>query len=98
MISYILVGTQEEILKEQFTTAKKFNLQEKKQELLDKGYELVEDMISPALLAGEGEDHYLFVREKESIVFPTASHHISMAKQYLFQKNYLGQKVYLKKT
>ncbi|HEM3684443.1 TPA: hypothetical protein U1D20_001939 [Streptococcus suis] len=74
MISYILVGTQEEILKEQFTTAKKFNLQEKKQELLDKGYELVEDMISPALLAGEGEDHYLFVREKESIVFPTASH------------------------
>ncbi|HFI0449135.1 TPA: hypothetical protein ACGOY6_001365 [Streptococcus suis] len=74
MISYILVGTQEEILKEQFTTAKKFNLQEKKQELLDRGYELVEDMISPALLAGEGEDHYLFVREKESIVFSTASH------------------------
>lgn len=74
MISYILVGTQEEILKEQFTTAKEFDLQKKKQELLDKGYELVEDMLSPSFLAGEGEEHYLFVREKESIVFPTVAH------------------------
>lgn len=73
LISYILVGTQEEILKEKYPTKKKFNLKEKKQELLDKGYEIVEDMISPSFFAGNAKEHYLFVREKESIVFPTAS-------------------------
>lgn len=75
MISYILVGTQEEILKEKYPTKKKFNLKQKKQELLDKGYEIVEDMISPSFFAGEGQEHYLFVREKESVVFPTTPHH-----------------------
>ena len=73
IISYILVGTQEEILKEKYPTKKKFNLKQKQQELLDKGYEIVEDMISPSFFDENAKEHYLFVREKESIVFPTAS-------------------------
>lgn len=72
-ISYLLVDTQKEIWNEEYA-GDSFNLEGKKAELLDKGYELLEEMLSPTFLSPTEKEHFVFVREKESVVFPMAPH------------------------